>query len=672
MNPVMHKCVSFPVLLAVLFGLAASPSPVRAAGAMIQVNSAADVQADDGVCTLREAVIAANTNTASGASAGECAAGSPSETDTITFAADYTITLSLGSELLINSAVNIEGNGRSATIIQAAACDPVADSCPQNHRVLRVDNPGVVTLKSLTIRHGRCAGSCTETTTSGAGILNQNFLTLDNVAIQANFASGSGGGVQNLGTLTVTNSLFQGNKANNRGGGINAANDSGYGGLSVTGGIFSLNTASMGGAIYNSADDGMTITASNFSTNSASFQGGALFYEVDTLISNSVFFDNNAENNGGAIYHKGSSAAPSKIVNSTFTANRSNLFVIPDDHYGGGAIFSSGYSELQIYNSTLYNNTNGGLYLWNGEGTQATEIYNTIIGNNTNGDCVFDGIGLEHFTGDIYNIDTDGSCENASTHSVSNLRMGVFDAYGGATPVIPLLYGSPAIDSGDPAVCADVNTVNNKDQREVTRPLDGNGDGAAVCDAGAFEAQILVARSQAANDGWILESSETTNAGGSLSASGNTLNVGDDAQDRQYRAILSFNTTLPGGAVITSATLKFKYAGKTGALPFSATNKLLVDVKKVGFSNNAALQKTDFQAAANKASLFAFGSSAGWFSKVFSPGQLTYINKTGFTQFRLRFTKDDNDNGIADFIKIYSGSAAAANRPQLIVEYYVP
>jgi CSLREA domain-containing protein len=55
-----------------------------AGGATITVNSIADVAANDGQCTLREAIIAANTNTASGALPGECAAG-VSGLDTIGF-----------------------------------------------------------------------------------------------------------------------------------------------------------------------------------------------------------------------------------------------------------------------------------------------------------------------------------------------------------------------------------------------------------------------------------------------------------------------------------------------------------------------------------------------------------------------------------------------------------
>ncbi len=47
-----------------------------AGAATITVNTNADVEADDGDCTLREAIIAANTDTASGVMTDECAAGS--------------------------------------------------------------------------------------------------------------------------------------------------------------------------------------------------------------------------------------------------------------------------------------------------------------------------------------------------------------------------------------------------------------------------------------------------------------------------------------------------------------------------------------------------------------------------------------------------------------------
>src|SRR5262245_24743755 len=62
-------------------------APVASAST-ITVNSTADaVDGNDGECTLREAIQAANNNTASGPAAGECAAGEASPTvDTVAFA----------------------------------------------------------------------------------------------------------------------------------------------------------------------------------------------------------------------------------------------------------------------------------------------------------------------------------------------------------------------------------------------------------------------------------------------------------------------------------------------------------------------------------------------------------------------------------------------------------
>ena len=62
----------------------------------------------------------------------------------------------------------------------------------------------------------------------------------------------------------------------------------------------------------------------------------------------------------------------------------------------------------------------------------------------------------------------------------------------------------------------------------------------------------------------------------------------------------------------------------------------------------------------------------GWYSKNLPAGVLTYINKVGVTQLRLRFAVDDNGDLAADFIKFYSGNAPATNRPKLIIQYYIP
>ena len=67
-----------------------------------------------------------------------------------------------------------------------------------------------------------------------------------------------------------------------------------------------------------------------------------------------------------------------------------------------------------------------------------------------------------------------------------------------------------------------------------------------------------------AYNGWALEFKAGNNLGGSVNNSGTSLIVGDDALNRQYKSILSFNTTaLPDNAVITGITLKIQAIGST-------------------------------------------------------------------------------------------------------------
>jgi arabinogalactan oligomer/maltooligosaccharide transport system substrate-binding protein len=183
--------------------------------------------------------------------------------------------------------------------------------------------------------------------------------------------------------------------------------------------------------------------------------------------------------------------------------------------------------------------------------------------------------------------------------------------------------------------------------------------------------------SGANQDGWVLESTETSGLGGSLNATLTTFRVGDDASDRQFRGFLSFDTSaLPDNAVITKVTLKIKGAGIVATNPFNTHGPLLVDVRKGIFGTNVALQLSDFQAAASLSSAGPIPNTPvnGWYTRNWtSGGVLTKINPAGKTQFRLRFAADDNDDGGADYIKFYSGNVATpGNRPLLIITYHLP
>jgi hypothetical protein len=180
-------------------------------------------------------------------------------------------------------------------------------------------------------------------------------------------------------------------------------------------------------------------------------------------------------------------------------------------------------------------------------------------------------------------------------------------------------------------------------------------------------------RSAANQDGWILESTETSGTGGTLNSTATSIQVGDSAADQQYRSILSFNTAgLADDAVITKVTLKLRKAGVAGTDPFTTHVGLVLDIRKGGFSGNQALQLGDFNAASSgPAGSVPNVLVGGWYSSVLNPAAFPFVNKTGVTQFRLRFQKDDTMTG-ADLLKIYSGNGPAQYQPILIIEYSIP
>ncbi|MGC1378571.1 MAG: hypothetical protein WA821_20235 [Anaerolineales bacterium] len=190
-----------------------------------------------------------------------------------------------------------------------------------------------------------------------------------------------------------------------------------------------------------------------------------------------------------------------------------------------------------------------------------------------------------------------------------------------------------------------------------------------------YNVDYLVASSTASQDGWVLESSENSSVGGSINSAAVTFNLGDDAANKQYLGILSFNTgaVLPDNAVITGVTLKVKKSVPID--PVSRFGGFMVDVKN-GTFGAAALQAGDFQSPANATcGPFVLAPLNGWYS-IDLTGAKAFINKlstnAGLTQIRLRFKLDDNNNTTANILSFYSGNASTADRPQLTITYYVP
>jgi basic membrane protein A and related proteins len=185
-------------------------------------------------------------------------------------------------------------------------------------------------------------------------------------------------------------------------------------------------------------------------------------------------------------------------------------------------------------------------------------------------------------------------------------------------------------------------------------------------------------RSTGTVDGYVLESTQTSEVGGSCSSTMTFLLLGDSAAKQQYRTILSFSTgaLLPDNAVITKVTLKvMKQSILGGGNPITMFQGFMVDVKK-GYFGTAFLNIADFETAANKTlGPFLTPASGGWYSFNLITAR-NYINKlatlSGLTQIRLRFKLGDNGDAVSNNLKLYSGDSGIATRPQLIIEYYVP
>lgn len=119
------------------------------ASAQIVVTSAADVAANDGQCTLREALVAANTDAASGTQPGECAAGSGADAVTVALAPGAVVLLTASLPRVTQALTPAGPTGRAEGL--------VADGGGQFRLFELVSNnlQQMFTLRALTLRHAR-------------------------------------------------------------------------------------------------------------------------------------------------------------------------------------------------------------------------------------------------------------------------------------------------------------------------------------------------------------------------------------------------------------------------------------------------------------------------------------------------------------------------------------
>lgn len=202
------------------------------------------------------------------------------------------------------------------------------------------------------------------------------------------------------------------------------------------------------------------------------FLGGGILNNGGTLnVTNSTFTGNVAVTGGAIAQDTGTT----NITNSTISDNLSGSQLANGTSQSGGT--------LNVYNSTI-----SGAGLTNAQLTTVgietdsgtTIIQNTIVADHNGGDCKVLPLGT--LTANGFNLDTDASCDSATTSATINL--GPLQDNGGPTPTMALGENSSALGAAFPSVCANA-PVNGLDQRGITRPQ------GLACDVGAFESNIF-------------------------------------------------------------------------------------------------------------------------------------------------------------------------------------
>lgn len=344
-------------------------------------------------------------------------------------------------------------------------------------------NATVIGGASLTLQQSTVTDNTAVGTGGGIYDAGGSSITLQDSTVSNNTAgnnvNGGGGGIFSSGTVTLANSEVTGNEGVGLGGGIHFGSFAGSPTLTMTDSTVSGNTVANAGGFTNG--------------------GGIYFFgaSMTATINDSTVSGNTAASGsqassagqGGGIYADSGSIT---LSNSTVSGNTAENGSQLDADGDGGGIYALGGVTLTLANATIASNSagdpgtggvGGGVF---GASGSTTNLRNTIVASN-NADIAANFAATPTSQG--YNLLGENPGGLAGTDIVNaNPLLGPLANNGGPTQTHALQTGSPAIDAANPATPGGgAPACEGTDQRGQTRPQDGDGNGTARCDIGAFE-----------------------------------------------------------------------------------------------------------------------------------------------------------------------------------------
>jgi VCBS repeat-containing protein len=327
--------------------------------ATITVTTLNDVVASDGLVSLREAIAAANTDSAGN----DAAAGSGADTIVFDPSLIGTVRLTLG-QLTLSTDLTIDGDrdgdGISDITISGDANDSGVADLGDSRVLYGVTATADIALKNLTITDGYGDGGAI--VTFGANLLILNSSVTDSKSV----TGGAGGGIFTTGNLTVIGSTISGNTTTGTGGGLMAT---GTGLLTIVNSTIADNHADLyGGGFLTDGTRTTVVVNSTISGNSSGINGGGISIwnggSLELLSSTVTKNSSSGAGKGVELYDGAIFAATNSVIagnGSNDVADYMSISVVPNTITANNSFFGAGALDIDFGANNTVNGGDPGL-----------------------------------------------------------------------------------------------------------------------------------------------------------------------------------------------------------------------------------------------------------------------------------------------------------------------